>query len=797
MRSAFLTFAFTCMVCGLARATYAQLAPEIGYVHPSGGQAGTTREVVLGGYDWTPDMQLFVHDPRIKLELIGPPGPVLVPEPPYWFGAKARGPAWPLPRELKARLTIPADVPPGLVRWQAANANGASPPAVFHVGGAPEIAEDARRKSPQVLPALPVTVSGQIRLIEEIDQYQLSVPKTGPVTIELLARRLSAPWNGMLQVREAGAPADRKPIVDVADTEGRDLMVTFLAQAGVPYVVSLHDLDFAGDRSYVYRLLFSAGPSVLAAYPSAGRRGETRKVEFVGIGIATGAAQLETLVRDVTLPATGAPLRMASASPGETRPREALEYRLETPHGAAPLYPLLLSDVPEHVETAGPHMTLPPAPCAVTASIETRFGSNGFAVNLTKDKKWRIAAQARSPNQPLDLELRVLGPEGKEVGTLDDEPGSTDASLLVAPAADGVYQITVTDRSGRSGTRASCYRLSVEAESEGFSLSVPTHLSLPLGAKANLVVKTMRTGGFAGAIPLTLAGLPTGVTAPPNLSIPADKAELAVELTCAADAPANASLCSVSAAVAIAGQAVSRQGTVLLATVMKPRCKITPEGLDDVRKVHRGSTFLAPVLIERLEGYQGEVVLEMTSKQQRHRQGLASDEMTVPAAATRVEYPIFVPEWMETTKTSRMILNGVVKVADPRGSVRTLVHRMELRIGILPEGALLKLAHAAGEPSARPGAELKVPVNLSRAPGFRESVRIEIVASEDQSGLVTAAPLVLAGDQTSGEIAVRLADSPRLQGEQSVRLRATAEQGPRRPVISETSVLVTVTPAAK
>ena len=787
------------VVFGLAPVAHAQLAPEIGYVYPSGGQAGTTREVVLGGYDWTPDMQLFVHDPRVKVELIGPPSAVLVPEPPYWFGAKARGPAWPLPREFKARLTIPADVPPGLVRWQAANANGASPPGVFHVGSTPEIVEDARRKSPQVLPALPVTVSGQVRLIEEIDQYQFSVLKTGPVTIELLARRLGTPWNGMLQVREASASAaEKKPIVDVADTEGHDLTVTFLAQAGVQYVVSLHDLDFAGDRSYVYRLVLTAGPSVLAAYPSAGRRGETRKVEFVGMGIATGAAQLETVARDVTFPHVAASLRDANASLGETRPREpSLDYRLETPFGAAPPYPLLVTDIPEHVEATAAEMALPAAPCGVTGAIETRFGSDCFTVALTKDKKWRIAAQARSPRHPLDLELRVLGPDGKEIGMLDDAPGSTDPSLLVAPAADGVYRIVVTDRSGHSGTRAACYRLSVEPEREDFSLVMPTQLSLPLGSKANLVVKAVRDGGFKGPIPLTLTGLPAGVTVPANLAIPADKPELAVELTCAADSPANASLCSVTAATTLAGQAVRRQGTVLLATVMKPRCKLTPEGLDDVRKVHRGSTFLAPVLIERLEGFQGEVVLEMTAKQQRHRQGLASDDLTVPAGTARVEYPIFVPEWMETTKTSRMILNGVVKVPDPRGNVRTLLHKMELRIGILPEGALLKLAHAAGEPTAKPGSEVKIPVTLSRAPGFREPVKVEFTAGDEQSGLITAAPLTLAADQTSGEMIVRLADSPRLHGEQSVRLRAIAEQGPRRPVISETTVLVTVAPVAK
>jgi hypothetical protein len=65
----------------------AQKAPEAGYVFPVGGNAGTTIDVKLGGYDWTPDMEFFVHDKRVQLIASGPPGPILIPPPPYWFGA--------------------------------------------------------------------------------------------------------------------------------------------------------------------------------------------------------------------------------------------------------------------------------------------------------------------------------------------------------------------------------------------------------------------------------------------------------------------------------------------------------------------------------------------------------------------------------------------------------------------------------------------------------------------------------------------------------------------------------------
>ena len=126
---------FVCLLLAVwPSLAFGQLAPEIGYVYPSGAQAGATVDVILGGYDWTPDMQVFVHDPRVKLEIIGPPSGVLITEPPYWFGYKARGLAWPLAREFPARLTIPADVPPGLIRWQVANANGVSPVEKFAIG---------------------------------------------------------------------------------------------------------------------------------------------------------------------------------------------------------------------------------------------------------------------------------------------------------------------------------------------------------------------------------------------------------------------------------------------------------------------------------------------------------------------------------------------------------------------------------------------------------------------------------------------------------------------------------------
>jgi len=66
------------------------------------------------------------------------------------------------------------------------------------------------------------------------------------------------------------------------------------------------------------------------------QRGETREVEFVGIGVQTGAAKLKRQ-RSVAFPAAGA----------------SFDYRLDTPMGAAAPFTLLLSDLPENGRRQG------------------------------------------------------------------------------------------------------------------------------------------------------------------------------------------------------------------------------------------------------------------------------------------------------------------------------------------------------------------------------------------------------------------------------------------------------------
>ncbi|MBI1915827.1 MAG: PPC domain-containing protein [Planctomycetes bacterium] len=765
-------------------------APEVGYIYPPGGKAGTTINVRLAGFDWTPDLHFFFSDPRVKLELLGPPGPILVAPPPYWFGPKAYVTALPMPREIPARLILPADLPTGPIRWQVANANGGSAGAgVFWVGDGPEVLEDEKPREPQRLASLPVTLNGRLGKIEEVDRYRFRAPRTGPITCELFARRLGANLNGVLEVRDA----NDRVLADAADTEGTDLAVTFAVRKDEEYTIRLHDVDFRGDRSFVYRLQVTLGPRVVAALPATGRRGETRSVEFVGYGVATGQAKLESVTRRITFP-----------GPDD---RDSFLYRLETPHGTAPAFRLFVSDGDETVTAPAPADSPRPLafPAAVSGCLERAGAEDHFRCKGTKGDVWSLAVEAQRLGSPLDVALTVLGPDGKELARADDLPGTTDAALEFTVPADGEYTLVVSDVAGKSGSRVAVYRLTAVRGERDFSLSVVPRVSVPIGGKADLQVKVQWQGPFREAIGLRVTGLPPGVSAPPVVVIPPDKTEVLIPLECAADAAAAAArvrvrgtakhigkhhvaLATVPGNLAPHGLDDNQLDTLLVASTLKPVCRVTTVVADGTVKVNRGATYPAELTVERLEGFTGEISLQMAAQQSYQVQGICGPDFTVPPDAKRAFYPCFMPEWLETSRTSRMILIAVAKVRDPRGNVRHLVTDVAGRITMSIEGALLKVSAGTGELTIRSGREITLPVKIASSSRLTGPVKLELVLPEEIQGTLRMEPVVVPAGRSEAILRIRTSDQTRLSGEQSFMIRATAYQPGDLRVVSEATV---------
>jgi len=758
----------------------------VGYVFPPGGKAGTTVNVRLAGQDWTPDVQFLLHDSRAKLEILTPPGEVLMPEPPYWYGIKSMANDPPLPREVGARLVLPAELPVGPLRWRVVNASGASNCGIFIVSRDNEVLEQENRKEPQVLAALPVNVSGRIGRIEEIDRYCFTADKSGPVTCELTARRLGSDFHGVLEIHDQ----EGRLLAESVDTQGHDPVLTFYADKGKSYSIAVRDIDHRGYRSYTYRLSLTAGPRVLAALPVSGRRGEKRVVEFFGIGVASGQPKLESVTKEVTFPADA---------------QHAFAYRLETPWGSAPEFLLGVSDVPEllepqAVDASARRLTIP---SALTGRLLERDSVDRYTIDAKKGDSFHLTAEANRFGSSLDLMLAVIGPEGKELANSDDRPGSTDPSLVVKIPADGVYQVVVSDMSGTAGTPTSVYRLAVEVTEPDFRLEAAPVANIPIGEDAKLIVKVLREGGLKEPIKLNVSGLPEGVSVPADLLVPAAAVSFVVPLTCTKEAPVSSGFVQITGTAKIGDKDVTRTvrapvagslaqrdpelsqvNNILMATTLKPPFKLKCVEADGGRRVNRGATHLAELAIERNEGFTGEVVLDMAATQSRHRQGIRGPRLTVPPGVDKVLYPVFLPELLETTRTSRIAVVAMTRIPDGRGTPRWVLAPMQGQVTMSIEGALLKLSHAASELRVQAGQTVNVPFKLARSANFQQPAKLELVVPEPLAGLVKAEAVNLTAKQDAVDFAIATTVDPRLFGSWTFTVRASAVRD-NHPVVSE------------
>lgn len=760
----------------LATPALAQLPPgKDCYCWPPGAKAGQTVEVKFGGSDWTPDVQFFMSDSRVKFAQLAPPGEVFVPEPPFWLGIKSFDNDPRLPREVPMRLTIPADLPPGPVRWSVANANGAAVGGVFVVGNGDEVVEDESRKGPQSLTSLPVTVNGRLRRIEEIDRYEFTPTVSGLVTADLFVRRIGNEFNGVLEVSEGG-----KKVAEVVDTEGTDPTVTFMVEKGKTYTLTVREVDHRGYRNFTYRLALTGGPRIVAAMPPCGRVGDRRAVEFVGYGLATGTPKLERVSVEVEFP------RRAVG--------DSFTFQLNTPFGPA-AFPLHLTDTTERIEADGLQL---PSPCGVTGRIEKRGERDVFTFIGRKFEVWDVSVQAKRFGSPVDARLAVIGPDGKQLAANDDAGGSFDPHLVVTIPTDGEYQVIVADGSGKTPDLSFVYRLVVKKPATGFTLKTVGFANVPIGGKGTLTVEAVREGRFKGPITLSLSGLPDGVTVPKELVIPAGAPSLAVPLECAKTAGVSVTFVAVTGTATVDDRPVSVIATtdnssrVTMATTMKPPFKVKSPEADGTRKVYRGSTHLADLVIERTDGFTGELLLDMAGAQQRHRQGIRGPVFKVAPGVDKVLYPVTLPEHLETTRTSRIGLVAMAKIPDPKGTPRWVLTAMDGQVTMSVEGALLKLSPGPDEITATTGEPALVPLKLARSPKLSGTVKVDLVVPPELKDVVSAAPLDWPADKPTAALLMSSKPDPKLTGVWKLAARATATRDDY-PVMSECEIEIEFT----
>jgi hypothetical protein len=510
---------------------------------------------------------------------------------------------------------------------------------------------------------------------------------------------------------------------------------------------------------------------VVAATPACGRVGDRKTVEFVGYGLATGAAKLERVSGELEFP------RTAGGS---------FVHRLQTPFGTAP-FPLAVSDLAERTEADGPTL---PGPCGVSGAFAARGEQDVYTFTGRKFEVWDFAAFTKTLGSPVDATLVVLGPDGKQLAAAD----APEAKASVTLPADGEYRVVVRDASGKPPDASFVYRLTLRRPQAGFTLKAVGVANVPIGGKATLTVEAARTGGFKGPITVKLNGLPEGVTVAKDVVIPAGAASVAVPLECDKTAGVTTAFITVRG-VAVIGDtpvSVSTEERVLMATTLKPPFKVRSPEADGTRKVYRGSTHLADLVVERTDGFAGEILLDMAGAQQRHRQGIRGPVFKVAPNQSSVLYPVSLPEHLESTRTSRIGLVAMAKIADPKGKQVWVLAAMDGQVTMSVEGALMKLSPGPDEVTAVCGEPATVTLKLDRSPKLSGNVKVELVIPPELNGLVSAAPLEWPADKPTATLIVTGKADPKLAGVWKLAARATATRD-GFPVVSECEIEVEFT----
>jgi hypothetical protein len=446
---------------------------------------------------------------------------------------------------------------------------------------------------------------------------------------------------------------------------------------------------------------------------------------------------------------------------------------------------------------ATPMLTLPAAISSALTHVDPLLGMPGqrYRFEASRGEVLRFSVEAERFGSPVDPSLIVLSAEGKELARNDDLPLSTHAGLDFRAPADGVYELAVIDVSGQPPARSSVYRITAEPAAPDFSLAVGERFEVPLGGSAEMPLRVVRQGGWKEPISIRAEGLPEGVAIAGPAEIPLGKSDLKLSLAGSDRAATAASLATLVATATVGEQTIEhRFGPMLVSAILKPRCKVESAVQDGGRVVHRGTTYPADVIIERLEGYEGPVTLQMAATQSRQRRGIRGQALVVPAGQSEVQFPVFMPEWLETSLTARMNLIGMVQVPDPQGKLRHVCGAMDGQIVMSLEGALLKLSHEPQERVVRPGEMIEIPVRVSRSAKLHGEARVELAPDPDGAVIATAEPVTLRADESSAIVRVRVGTSE-TAGDHAVRLRATLMQHGRWPAVSETVVPLHILPS--
>jgi hypothetical protein len=562
-------------------------SPRLLIVTPPGGKAGDTVEVTLTGQELDGPQDLLFSVPGIKAELVKEKPPADAKKP------MAKQPNQQATTVVKFKVTIPADVPPGIHDVRMMNALGVSNPRAFVVGDLPETLEkepnndvpEAQRVS------LNCTVNGSIAAPTDVDYYVFTGKKGQRVVASCLASSIDSRLFAGLEFYS------KQGTLLAANREyaGTDALLDCTLPDDGDYYVRVFAFTYTqGSAEHFYRLTISTAPWIDAIYPPIVEPGKKTAVTIYGRNLPGGKLDpaavvdgraLEKLTYSVDAPADPAArfqLRSSGYVPQRSSALDGFELRLRNEVGVSNAYlltyaraPIVLdneaNDTEETAQVVG-------VPCDIAGRIEKRRDRDWYRFTAHKGEVYSIEVFGDRLGSPVDMYYTLRPASAKGPGQeFDDNPDILSPTLFfsrtddpqrqrfVAPA-DGDYLLQVSSRDAdlRGGPRH-LYHVRISPEEPDFRLIVmpptpnlPDACVLRQDGRAYYTVLVWRLDGFNGEVRLSADGLPQGVTCPQQIVGPNQK-QASLILTAAADAPVWTGNITIRGTATINGAEVVRE----------------------------------------------------------------------------------------------------------------------------------------------------------------------------------------------------------------------------------------------
>ncbi len=750
--------------------------PGASYIFPAGGQRGTEVAVRIGGFNLHETAKFLLDGGGVTANPLAKRTETL------WFeGPLIRQPdsqrKEDYPKDYANVLRIEKDAALGVRTWHLANSQGVTAGKEFIVGDLPEIVEQEIDGNP--IPTaikLPVTINGRIFPREDIDIWTCDLKAGQVVTCEVNAARLGSPLDSRLEIRD---PQGRM-IAENVDALGLDSRVRFQAPSDGTYEIRIHDVNFGGLQDYVYRLTVTTGPWLDAVYPLGGKRGSTVRLQYQG-------ARMPAEPVAVDLPDDTADAIFHHAIV-DGKPTNGVLFDVD--------------DLPEVLEQDNKAESAQAVelPVVLNGRIEKPGETDAWSFSVKKGEEWTFEVKASRLGSPLDSVLTLLDADGKQIAQADDQPkGQTDALLKIKIPAGGEYVLKINDRFASRGGSRFAYRIRASREEQpGFELSLPADaFTLTRGTDLKIKLDVKRSGGLTEPIELTFDGLPAGVTAT-GTTIAKNKTNAQIVLKAEDKTPVALHQITITGRAKLGEETVERRAAFapawgerqaeefLLAVAIPTPFQFSAEF--ESKFSPRGSMYSRRYQLDR-GGFEGPIEIRLADVQARHLQGVTAEPITLGPKATRFEFAISLPPWMEVGRTSRTCLMAVGTVTDFDGTKHpvcfgTTEQNEQMIILTDPERLGVKLLRSSLR--MKPNSQMEIPVEVQRGVGLSGAVRVDVILPQHFQGVACETITVLAGKHT-GTLTIQFGGNPGpFNKPLTVRAQIADEQG--RPVTAESAL---------